>query len=119
MNVPVTFTLNEMQRITPSLTLEHIKSELPHVKEIIKDLFFRLDCTLPDKIEIVEGVVSINRFGEEDLSPRITVHERLDEEYIQSGRASHQAKVATKDVEMMKDLDKITNARSFDVEGEE
>ena len=118
MNVPVTFTLNEMQRITPSLTLEHIKSELPHVKEILKDLFFRLDCTLPDKVEIAEGVVSLNRFGEEDLSPRITVHERLDEEYIQSGRASHQAKVATKDIEMMKDLDNIRNLRCMQSNGE-
>lgn len=115
MKVSVTYTLNELQRITPNLRKEHFFSECPKVKEALYKLFWNLGCELPDKPDIVEGVVTKNRFGCIDDSLRITVFERTDCAWIESKYASHQAKTATNDVELMRDIDSLTNQRSFDV----
>ena len=115
MKVSVTYTLNELQRITPNLRKEHFKSDNPKVKEALDKLFFNLGCTLPDKIEIDEGLLTINRFGCIDDSPRITAHERVDENWIKTRFASHQVRCLTDDVSMMREMDGITNQRSFDV----
>ena len=118
MKVPCTYTLNELQRITPSLRKEHFFSECPKVKEALRDLFWNLGCELPAKPDIVEGVVTLNRFDVLDQSPRITVFERLDEAYLRSKWASHKVKIATNDVELMRDIDGLTNHRSFEVEND-
>ena len=115
MKVPCTYTLNELQRITPNLRKEHFFSECPKVKEALRDLLWNLGCELPDKPDIVEGVTTKNRFNVLDQSPRITVFERLDEAYLRSKYASHRARLFTEDVGMMQDLDKITNLRSYEV----
>jgi hypothetical protein len=115
MKVSVTYTLNELQRITPNLRKEHFYSDCPKVKEALNKLFWNLGCTLPDKPDIVEGVVTMNRFNEEDSSIRITVNERVDENWIKTRFASHQVRCLTDDVSMMKELDQKMNQRSFDV----
>ena len=115
MKVSVTYTLNELQRITPNLRKEHFKSDNPKVKEALKKLFWNLGCTLPDKIEIDEGLVTLNKFGCLDDSPRITVFERVDSNWIKTRFASHQVRCLTDDVSMMREMDSITNQRSFDV----
>ena len=115
MKVSVTYTLNELQRITPNLRKEHFKSDNPKVKEALKKLFWNLGCTLPDKIEIDEGLVTLNRFKEEDDSPRITVFERSDSNWVKTRFASHQVRCLTDDVGMMRELDSISNARSYAV----
>ena len=115
MKVSVTYTLNELQRITPNLRKEHFKSDNPKVKEALKKLFWNLGCTLPNKVEIDEGLVTLNRLGEHDDSPRITAHERVDENWIKTRFASHQVRCLTDDVSMMREMDGITNQRSFDV----
>ena len=115
MKVSVTYTLNELQRITPNLRKEHFYSDCPKVKEALDKLFFNLGCTLPDKIEIDEGLITINRFKEEDNSPRVTAHERVDENWIKTRFASHQVRCLTDDVSMMRELDQKMNQRSFDV----
>ena len=115
MKVPCTYTLNELQRITPNLRKEHFFSECPKVKKALRDLFWNLGCTLPDKHDIVDGVVTKNRFNEEDSSIRITVYERFDEAWIKTRFASHQVRVATNDVSLLRDIDSLTNQRSFDV----
>ena len=115
MKVSVTYTLQELQRITPNLRKEHFYSECPKVKEVLNKLFFNLGCTLPDKVEIDEGLITINRFKEEDDSPRITANERVDENWIKTRFASHQVRCLTDDVSMMREMDGITNQRSFDV----
>ena len=115
MKVPCTYTLNELQRITPNLRKEHFFSECPKVKKALRDLFWNLGCTLPDKPDIVEGVVTKNRFNEEDDSIRITVFERVDENWIKTRFASHQVRCLTDDVSMMRELDQKMNQRSFDV----
>ena len=116
MKVPCTYTLNELQRITPSLRKEHFFSECPKVKDALKKLFWNLGCTLPDKPDIVDGVVTKNRFNEEDSSIRINVFERSDVAYLQSKWASNAAKLATNDVEMMRMIDQHRNQRSFSAE---
>ena len=116
MKVSVVYTLNELKRITPSLTREHFFMECPKVKEALKELFWRLGCTIEDKFDIVDGVVSRNRFNELDDSMRILVYERLDEAYLRSKYASHQARVCTDDVGMMRELDACMNQRSFHIE---
>ena len=113
--IEVVFTLNELKTIVPSITKEHLTSELPHVRKIIKDMFFRLGCTVGDELEIIEGVTSRNRFNELDDSLRVTVYERLDEAHLRSKYASHQARLATNDVELMKDIDVMSNQRSYDM----
>ena len=115
MKVHCTYTLNELQRITPSLRKEHFFSECPSVKKALHKLFWNLGCVLPDEPDIVEGVVTKNRFGCIDDSIRITVQERQDELWVNTRFASHQAKTATDDVEMMKELDRSMNQRSFDI----
>ena len=116
MKVQTIFTLNELKKITPSLTREHFFMECPKVKEALKELFWRLGCTIEDKFDIVDGAVSRNRFNELDDSVRITVYERLDEAYLRSKYASHQARVCTDDVGMMRELDACMNQRSFHIE---
>ena len=115
MKVHCTYTLNELQRITPSLRKEHFFSECPNVKKALHKLFWNLGCVLPDKPDIVEGVITRNRLNEEDSSIRINCWERQDEIWVKTKFASHQAKTATDDVEMMKELDRAMNQRSFDV----
>lgn len=115
MKVSCIFTLNELKKIVPSLEIEHFKSDNPKVKEALKKLFWNLGCTLPDKPDIVEGVVTKNRFFEEDDSVRITCFERDDELWIKTRFASHQVKTLTDDVSMMRELDKSMNQRSFDI----
>ena len=115
MKVSVTYTLQELQRITPNLRKEHFYSECPKVKEVLNKLFFNLGCTLPDKIEIDEGLLTINRFGCIDDSPRITANERQDSIWLKTRFASHQVRCLTDDVSMMREMDGITNQRSFDV----
>ena len=115
MKVSVTYTLNELQKITPNLREEHFYSECPKVKEALNKLFWNLGCTLPDKPDIVEGVVTMNRFGCEDNSIRISCFERVDELWVKTRFASHQVRCLTDDVSMMRELDGITNQRSFDV----
>ena len=115
MKVPCTYTLNELQRITPNLRKEHFFSECPKVKKALRDLFWNLGCTLPDKPDIVEGVVTRNRFDCIDDSIRINVFEREDENWVKTRFASHQVRVATNDVSLLRDIDSLTNQRSFDV----
>ena len=115
MKVSCIFTLNELKKIVPSITIEHFKSDNPKVKEALDKLFFNLGCTLPDKVEIDEGLVTINRFKEEDDSPRITVFERQDSMWLKTRFASHQVRCLTDDVSMMREMDGITNARSYAV----
>ena len=116
MKVQTVYTLNELKKITPSLTREHFFMECPKVKEALKELFWRLGCTVEDKWDITEGVVSRNRSNEIDDSMRILVYERLDEAYLRSKYASHQARVCTDDVGMMRELDACMNQRSFHIE---
>ena len=115
MKVSCIFTLNELKKIVPSITIEHFKSDNPKVKEALSKLFFNLGCTLPDKVEIDEGLLTINRFKEEDDSPRITVFERSDSGWVKTRFASHQVRCLTDDVSMMREMDGITNARSYAV----
>ena len=115
MKVPCTYTLNELQRITPNLRKEHFFSECPKVKKALRDLFWNLGCTLPDKPDIVEGVVTKNRFAELDDSIRINVFERHDLLWLRTRFASHQVRCLTDDVSMMREMDGIANQRSFDV----
>jgi hypothetical protein len=115
MKVYCTYTLNELQRITPSLRKEHFFSDCPKVKKALHKLFWNLGCVLPDEPDIVEGVVTKNRFDEIDDSIRITLYERFDVDWVSSKYASHQVRVLTEDVEMMKELDRSMNQRSFDV----
>ena len=96
MKVSCTYTLNELQQITPNLRKEHFFSECPKVKKALRDLFWNLGCTLPDKPDIVEGVVTKNRFGCIDDCIRITVYERFDEAWVKTRFASHQVRVATR-----------------------
>ena len=115
MKVSCTYTLNELQRITPNLRKEHFFSECPKVKKALRDLFWNLGCELPDKPDIVEGVTTKNRFGCIDDSIRITVYERFDEAWVKTRFASHQVRVATNDISLLRDIDSLTNQRSFDV----
>ena len=115
MKVNCTYTLNELQRITPNLLKEHFFSECPKVKKSLRDLFWNLGCELPSKPDIVEGVVTKNRFGCIDDSPRITVNERQDIVWLKTRFASHQVRCLTDDVSMMREMDGIANQRSFDV----
>ena len=115
MKLSFTFTLNELQRITPNLRKEHFFSECPKVKEALYKLFWNLGCELPDKPDIVEGVTTLNRFNECDDSLRINCWERQDVNWLKTMFASHQAKTLTNDVSMMRELDQKMNQRSFDI----
>ena len=116
MKVYCTYTLNELQRITPSLRKEHFFSDCPKVKKALHTLFWNLGCVLPNEPDIVEGVVTKNRFGCIDDSLRINCWERTDRAYLQSKWASNAAKLATNDVEMMRMIDQHRNQRSFNME---
>ena len=116
MKVSVVYTINELKKIVPSIRREHFFMDCPKVKEALKELFWRLGCTIEDKWDTTEGVVSRNRLNELDDSMRITVYERLDEPYLRSKYASHQARVCTNDVGMMRELDACMNQRSFHIE---
>ena len=116
MKVSCIFTLNELKKIVPSLEIEHFKSDNLKVKEALKKLFWNLGCTLPNKVEIDEGLLTINRFKEQDDSPRISCFERVDDIYLRSKWASNAVKLATNDVEMMRMIDQHRNQRSFSVE---
>ena len=115
MKVPCTYTLNELQRITPNLRKEHFFSECPKVTKALRDLFWNLGCELPSKPDIVEGVTTKNRFDEIDDSIRINCWERVDLAWLKTRFASHQVRCLTDDVSMMREMDSITNQRSFDV----
>ena len=115
MKVSCIFTLNELKKIVPSITIEHFKSDNPTVREALNKLFFNLGCTLPDKVEIDEGLLTLNKFGEQDDSPRISCVERSDSNWVKTRFASHQVRCLTDDVSMMREMDGITNQRSFDV----
>lgn len=119
MNVSCVYTLNELQKICPSLRLEHFKSEEIHIKKLVADFMWQLGCIVPNKLEIVEGLESLNRLQEVDTSPRITFFERQDDNWLKTRFASHQVKILSKDVGMMKELDSISNQRSFNVESGE
>ena len=112
------FTLNELKTIVPSITVDHFKSENPVVKKALEDMFHRLGCCIEGEIEIQEGVTSLNRFGIEDTSPRFVVSERVDANWLASGYASDWAKRYSTDYEMIVDLGKLRNQRSYDVDGE-
>ena len=56
MKVSCIFTLNELKKIVPSITIEHFKSDNPKVREALNKLFFNLGCTLPDKVEIDKDI---------------------------------------------------------------
>lgn len=116
MKVSCTFTLAELQRVTPSLRKEHFFSECPKVKEALHKLFWNLGCELPSKPDIVEGVVTLNKFNEKDSSIRVNVFERVDDVYLRSKWASNAVKLATNDVEMMRMIDQHRNQRSFSLE---
>ena len=115
MKVSCIFTLNELKKIVPSLEIEHFKSDNPKVKEALDKLFFNLGCTLPDKVDIDEGLITLNKFGERDDSPRITANERQDIVWLKTRFASHRVRCLTDDVSMMREMDGITNQRSFDI----
>ena len=115
MKVSCTYTLNELQRITPNLRKEHFFSECPKVKIALRDLFWNLGCELPDKPDIVDGVVTKNRFNEQDSSVRINCFERSDQLWVKTRFASHQVRCLTNDVSMMRELDRSMNQRSFDI----
>jgi SNF2 family DNA or RNA helicase len=115
MKVSCIFTLNELKKIVPSLEIEHFKSDNPKVKEALNKLFWNLGCTLPNKVEIDEGLVTLNKFGEQDDSPRISCFERSDSNWLKTRFASHQVRCLTDDVGMMRELDSISNARSYAV----
>ena len=44
MKVNCIFTLNELKKIVPSITIEHFKSDNPKVKEALKKLFWNMGC---------------------------------------------------------------------------
>lgn len=108
------YTLNELNKIVPSLTKEHLTSELPHIKAILKDLFWRLGSCIEDGIEIQEGVTSLNKFNEVDNSLRVIVSERVDHDWTSTKNASDWAKSHSEDYEMVVDLGRIRNARTYD-----
>ena len=107
------YTLNELQTLVPSLRKEHLLSKDENIKKHIIKMFWHLGCDATD-IEIQEGVVCRNRFGNVDESARVIVNERLDEVWVESKYASEFAKLYTKDVGVMKDIDRLRNRRSYD-----
>ena len=109
------YTLNELQTLVPSLRKEHLLSKDENIKKHIIKMFWHLGCDATD-IEIQEGVLCRNRFGNVDDSARVIVNERVDEVYLRSKWASNAAKLATNDVEMMRMIDQHRNQRSFSVE---
>lgn len=107
------YTLNELQTLVPSLRKEHLLSKDENIKKHIIKMFWNLGCDATS-IEIQEGVVCRNRFGNVDESVRVIVNERLDVVWIESKYASEFAKLYTKDVGVMNDIDRLRNRRSYD-----
>ena len=107
------YTLNELQTLVPSLRKEHLTSKDENIKKHIIKMFWHLGCDATD-IEIQEGVVCRNRFGNVDESARVIVNERLDIVWVESKYASEFAKLYTKDVGVMNDIDRLRNRRSYD-----
>ena len=107
------YTLNELQTLVPSLRKEHLLSKDENIKKHIIKMFWHLGCDATD-IEIQEGVLCRNRFGNVDDSTRVIVNERLDLAWVESKYASEFAKLYTKDVGVMKDIDRLRNRRSLE-----
>ena len=107
------YTLNELQTLVPSLRKEHLLSKDENIKKHIIKMFWHLGCDATD-IEIQEDVVCRNRFGKVDDSARVIVNERLDRAWVESKYASEFAKLYTKDVGVMKDIDRLRNRRSLE-----
>ena len=107
------YTLNELQTLVPSLRKEHLLSKDENIKKHIIKMFWHLGCDDTD-IEIHECVLCRNRFGNVDESDRVIVNERLDQAWVESKYASEFAKLYTKDVGVMNDIDRLRNRRSFD-----
>lgn len=103
------FTLNELQQLVPSFVKEAVTSENQKVKEAVHAMFWRLGCDCTTGIEVQEGCVSKNKFGEMDDSPRFIVSERTDTAWLMSGHASTAAKQYTPDVGLVVDLWKLKN----------
>ena len=108
------YTLNELQTLVPSLRKEHLLSKDENIKKHVIKMFWHLGCDATEDIEIQEGVVCRNRFNQVDDSARVIVNERLDEVYLRSKYASEFAKLYTKDVGVMNDIDRLRNRRSYD-----
>ena len=108
------YTLNELQTLVPSLRKEHLLSKDENIKKHIIKMFWHLGCDATEAIEIQEDVVCRNRFNQVDDSARVIVNERLDEVYLRSKYASEFAKLYTKDVGVMKDIDRLRNRRSLE-----
>ena len=108
------YTLNELQALVPSLRKEHLTSKDENIKKHIIKMFWHLGCDATEDIDIQEGVVCRNRFGNVDDSDRVIVNERLDQAWVESKYASEFAKLYTKDVGVMNDIDRLRNRRSYD-----
>lgn len=108
------YTLNELQALVPSLRKEHLTSKDENIKKHIIKMFWHLGCDATEAIEIQEDVVCRNRFGKVDDSLRVIVNERLDQAWVESKYASEFAKLYTKDVGVMKDIDRLRNRRSLE-----
>ena len=108
------YTLNELQTLVPSLRKEHLLSKDENIKKHIIKMFWHLGCDATEGIEIQEGVVCRNRFNRIDDSARVIVNERLDQVWVESKYASEFAKLYTKDVGVMNDIDRLRNRRSYD-----
>ena len=107
------YTLNELQTLVPSLRKEHLLSKDENIKKHIIKMFWHLGCDATEGIEIQEGVVCRNRFNQVDDSARVIVNERLDQVWVESKYASEFAKLYTKDVGVMNDIDRLRNRRSY------
>lgn len=107
---PITvYTLNELQRLVPSITEEHILSSDNKVKEKVFSIFWALGCDLTHGIEVQKGLTTKNRFKEEDTSVRFVVSERVDDAWTVTfkGYASSAAKEYTEDYTLVVDLFKL------------
>ena len=108
------YTLNELNKLCPNFRIEFLKSENEVIKKATHRMFWKLGVNLEDGYEIEEveeGVVSLNKFGEEDSSARLILIERLDDEWISTKYASNYAKKFTKDYQLLVDLARIGNRR--------
>lgn len=116
MNPVVCFTLNELQKLVPNFRKEALDLQCENIKDKLHNMFWQLGADLAKKVEFQDGVLSRNRFGEEDNSTRFILHERLDKEWVLGKYASDYAKtyVDNKDYEMVIDLGKIKNRRAMD-----
>lgn len=105
----VVFTLNELQKLVPSFKTEMVMSENEKVVGILTDMFWRLGCDFSAGVEVQTDVLSKNRFGEVDSSPRFILSERMDQKWLMSGYASTAAKQYTPDLSLVVNLWKLKN----------